>query len=322
MTIRATGAWAAAIAAVALLTGLTGCAGSSTPPDATSGAVTTGAGTSGAATSGAATSGAGTSGAGTAGPATGAAALEGGTFVATEVTGSYSIAPGSTISLTFENGSLSARAGCNTMFGGYTTAGDVLTAPHLASTMMACDPALMAQDTWLAGFLGSSPTFTVADGTLTLTNGTDTMVMGPAPSGAEALEATGWKLVGLISQSGSTVTAVDPTLTAWIRFTGTDVAYNTSCNSGGGSAEVGKDTITFGALRTTLIFCAGPSGATELAMNAVLQGTTPYTIKDDPSGALLTIMSADGLTGLQFTADPTVGADAVTSSTAAPSSTG
>jgi heat shock protein HslJ len=178
--------------------------------------------------------------------------------------------------------------------------------------MMACEQTLMAQDMWLSGFLASSPTWTYQDGTLTLTNGTDTMVMTTAPSGAEALEATGWKLDGLISKTASanTVTAVDPSLTAWIRFNGSEVAYNTSCNGGGGSADVGDDTITFGALRTTMMFCEGASGETELAMNAVLQGTTPYTVKDDPSGALLTIMSADGTSGLQFTADPGVGADA------------
>jgi heat shock protein HslJ len=198
------------------------------------------------------------------------------------------------------------------MFGQYTIAGGVLKAPQLASTQMACDDALMAQDTWLAAFLASSPTWTFANGTLTLTNGTDTLVMTKAPSGAEALEATGWKLVGLNSKTATanTTTAVDPSLTAWVRFNGSEVAFNTSCNAGGGSAEVADDTITFGALRTTLVFCDGASGETEQAMNAVMQGTATYKITDDPSGALLTITSQDGTSGLQFTADPTVGADA------------
>ena len=82
--------------------------------------------------------------------------------------------------------------------------------------MMACDEALMEQDTWFAAFLASSPTWTYADGTLTLTNGTDTVVFTDAPSGAAALEGTGWKLVGLISKTATanTVSAVDPTLSA------------------------------------------------------------------------------------------------------------
>ena len=36
-----------------------------------------------------------------------------------------------------------------------TITGDVLSAPTLASTMMACEEALMEQDTWLAAFLAS-----------------------------------------------------------------------------------------------------------------------------------------------------------------------
>ena len=306
-------------AAAIVLLGLTACASnsSSTPPAAGSSAASTSASPSSAGGSARASAG---SGSASSGAASGVAQFEGITFVATEVTGAHTIVPGSTITLTFERGALSARAGCNSMFGQYTITGGVLSAPQLASTMMACDDALMAQDAWLAAFLASSPSWTYQNGTLTLTNGTDTIALTKAPSGAEALEATGWKLVGLNSKTATanTTTAVDPTLTAWVRFNGSEVAYNTSCNVGGGSAEVADDTITFGALRSTLVFCDGASGQTEQAMNAVMQGTTTYKITDDPSGALLTITSQDGASGLQFTADPTVGADAF--STATPSS--
>ena len=307
-------------AAAIVLLGLTACASnsSSTPPAAGSSAASTSASPSSAGGSARASAG---SGSASSGAASGVAQFEGITFVATEVTGAHTIVPGSTITLTFERGALSARAGCNSMFGQYTIAGGVLNAPQLASTQMACDDALMAQDTWLASFLASSPTWTYQNGTLTLTNGTDTLAMTKAPSGAEALEATGWKLVGLNSTTASanSTTAVDPSLDAWVRFNGSEVAFNTSCNAGGGGAEVADDTITFGVMRTTLVFCDGASGATELAMNAVMQGTTTYKITDDPSGALLTITSQDGASGLQFTADPTVGADAFSTAAATPS---
>jgi len=305
-------------AAAVVLLGLTACASNSgtTPPAASSTAASPTQSSVAGSASGAVSSTAGSSGLGAR-----VTEFEGITFVATEVTGAHTIAPGSSITLTFERGSLSARAGCNSMFGKYTISGGVLSAPQLASTMMACDEALMAQDAWLAAFLASSPTWNFENGTLTLTNGTDTIAMTKAPSGAEALEATGWKLVGLNSKTATanTTTAVDPTLTAWVRFNGTEVAFNTSCNAGGGSAEVADDTITFGELRTTLIFCDGASGETELAMNAVLQGTATYKITDDPAGALLTMTSGDGSSGLQFTADPAVGAEAFSTGTATPS---
>ena len=114
--------------------------------------------------------------------------LEGITFVATEVTGAHTIVPGSTISLTFETGALSARAGCNNMFGQYTITGDVLNAPQLASTMMACDDAADGAGHLARGLPGLVTDLDLRDGTLTLTNGTDTIAMTEAPSGAEALE--------------------------------------------------------------------------------------------------------------------------------------
>lgn len=240
------------------------------------------------------------------GPAPRIAQFDGITFVTNEVTGTHAIVPGSTITLAFEGGSVSAHAGCNYLFGPYAVTENVLSAGHLGSTVMACDSRLMAQDTWLATFLASAPTWTDDGGTLTLTNGADTLAMTRSPSGGEALRATDWKLVVLISP-GKYV-PVDQGVRAWVRFDHGQVAFDTSCNQGGGSAEVTDETITFGALRNTVMACDGASGAAERAMNAVMVGTTHYRLEGRSS--ILTITSQDGANGLQFTADPAVGADA------------
>ena len=210
-TIIRTKVLISAAAAVAVLAGLTACAGSSSTPPAAGSSSSAAAGTA-ASPSGSAAPRSTSSGSPAAGASTVPAELQGNTFVATEVTGSYKMAPGSSITLTFEDGTVSARAGCNSMSGAVVIKGDVLVAPTLASTMMACEEALMAQDTWFAAFLASSPTWTYVDGTLTLTNGTDTIAFTDAPSGAAALEATGWKLVGLISKTATanTVSALRP----------------------------------------------------------------------------------------------------------------
>ncbi len=249
--------------------------------------------------------------------------LDGQSFVVTEVTGSHTLAPGSTITLAFEGGSLSANAGCNSMVGRYTLLGGKLTAPQLASTMMACEQALMDQDTWLAQFLASGPTYTLAGDTLTLANGTDTVVLGPAPSGAETLQSTGWKVSDTITitNQANTTAAVDSTLNAWLRFKGEEVAFNNSCNGGGGPAQIGDDTITFGALRQTLMACVGASDTLEQFMAQVLQGETTYTISTGHGMKYLQIMSTDGTKGLGLLADDTVGLDAVPSGSATVTST-
>ncbi len=297
------------LGAAVLVLGLTACG-------------TGGSAGSGAATSSSPSASAGASAAGSAGRTAGGE-LDGAAFVVTEVTGSHTIAPNTTITLTFEGGSLSANAGCNAMAGRYTTAAGRLTAPQLASTMMACDDALMAQDAWLAQFLASGPTYTLDGDTLTLTNGTDTVVLGPAPSGAQALESTGWKVTDVITitDQANTTAAADPSLTAWMRFQGGQVAFNDSCNIGGGPVEIGDDTLTFGALRTTLIFCDGPSGQLAQTMTAVLQGTTTYSITASGGTQFLRIMSADGTAGLGLTADDTVGQDAFAGASASATAT-
>lgn len=97
-----------------------------------------------------------------------AADLDGRTFVSTSVEG-QTLVEGSEVSITFEDGSISVLAGCNTIFGGYELDGSTL-APtgQLATTQMACDDALMAQDEWLAAMLSAGPEVSLDGDELTL----------------------------------------------------------------------------------------------------------------------------------------------------------
>ena len=94
--------------------------------------------------------------------------LDGRTYTSTEVRG-HDLVEGSQVTLTFEDGRVSAQAGCNTMNGAATWDGGTLdVAGPMASTMMACEQALMEQDQWLSSFLTSSPTLEADGQTLTL----------------------------------------------------------------------------------------------------------------------------------------------------------
>jgi heat shock protein HslJ len=94
--------------------------------------------------------------------------LDGRTFVSTSVEG-QTLVEGSQVSIAFEEGSISVQAGCNTLFGGVELDGSTLvTTGQLATTQMACDDALMAQDDWLAAMLTAGPEVTLEGDTLTL----------------------------------------------------------------------------------------------------------------------------------------------------------
>ena len=102
--------------------------------------------------------------------------LEGKNWVAHEIVDpDRQLVSGSSLTMTFSADSLSANAGCNTLHGAASVQDDELVASQLASTMMACEEDLMAQDTWLSDFLTSKPTIEHSDDDLWLSQG-DTVV--------------------------------------------------------------------------------------------------------------------------------------------------
>jgi heat shock protein HslJ len=96
--------------------------------------------------------------------------LIGKSYVSTAVTG-HELVDGTEVNLTFIDGRISALAGCNTQNGDASLDGDTLVVERLASTMMACEDPLMAQDEWLAGFLEGGPQVALDGAQLTLTAG-------------------------------------------------------------------------------------------------------------------------------------------------------
>jgi heat shock protein HslJ len=96
--------------------------------------------------------------------------LDGSTFTATSKTGSGLVAD-STITLSFEDGTMAVQADCNTQSAAYEVDGGTLkwTSPP-AGTLKACPPELEAQDALLAGLFTNGVTATLDGTTLTLTN--------------------------------------------------------------------------------------------------------------------------------------------------------
>ncbi|MGZ0152645.1 META domain-containing protein [Kribbella sp. WER1] len=68
------------------------------------------------------------------------------------------IVAGSVIQLTFTGDTVTAEAGCNTLTGAASIDNHELIVSAPATTRKACDPALQAQDRWLAAFLAARPT--------------------------------------------------------------------------------------------------------------------------------------------------------------------
>ena len=224
--------------------------------------------------------------------------LDGRTFVSTDVAG-YDLVEGSGINMTFLADSMSVNAGCNEMNGGFQIDEGVLTAGPFAATMMACDEALMDQDTWLSEFLMDLPTISLDDETLTLAGGDTTITLDELqPS---ELLLTTWMVTGTVANQGVSSVPTDSTASITIAPDGT-VAVDTGCNAGSGSIEVTDTTLVFGPIATTRRACIAELNALEASVLTVLQGEVTYEIDGDS----LSLRSGDGddEIGLELTAQP------------------
>ena len=216
-------------------------------------------------------------GAGTTGDT--AASLDGRTFVSTSVRG-HELVPGTQISLSFEDGTLGAQAGCNSMGGTYALEGGRLrwnASP--AMTMIGCEPPLQRQDDWLTALLtGGVTVATPSDGTLVLSgDGVEVTLREGAGRGAHApIVGTRWTLQTIADAgpdgTASSVPAGVPAPT--LRFTSDGRAeVFAGCNSGGGRGVVRDDGFAeIGPLALTRKACDRAAMRTEQAVTAILDG--------------------------------------------------
>jgi heat shock protein HslJ len=203
--------------------------------------------------------------------------LEGRTFLST-VSDGRALVAGSRVRLSFEGGTIGAGGGCNSMSGGYGIDGDRLVVRQLATTEMACEPALMAQDQWLAALLDGA-TIALAGDTLTLAkNGVLlTLVDRDVADPGRPLIGTRWVVDGLVS--GDAVSSVPAGVVAALVFAPGRVDVEAGCNRGGGAVTVTDGTLTFGPIALTKMACPGGAMEVERIVSAVLTGEVRYAIE-------------------------------------------
>jgi heat shock protein HslJ len=223
--------------------------------------------------------------------------LAGRTFLSTRIEG-RDLVQGSRVRLSFDVGRIGAHAGCNSMGGSVAIVDGRLVLDDLATTEMACDPALMDQDAWLAGFLDGA-TVTLIGDTLALANDgvTLTLVDREVADPDRPLVGTRWVVDGLVA--GQAVSSVPAGVVASLVFSADGrVAVEAGCNSGGAPVEIAAATMTFEPLSLTEMVCEGPAMEVERVVTEVLAGTVAYLVEAD----VLTL--AHGGSGLILRAAP------------------
>ena len=201
--------------------------------------------------------------------------------------------------IAFADGSVSGSAGCNTFNGSYTVSGDSLTFGQLATTNMACDTAPTAVETIVLERLAKVAGYQLTTDSLTLTDsaGATLLTYAAAPTGVEG----SWVATGYLQDDKDAFVSIiaDSEITAVFAADGT-VSGVSGCNNYSGGYTVEGDTIAIGQLLNTQKACETPAGVMEQesAYLAALQASV--TSQND--GATLTLLNADGVRTVTFTA--------------------
>lgn len=200
-------------------------------------------------------------------PSTEADPLKGTSWQLSEVdAGGVATVPveGTTITLVFgSDGTVSGSSGCNTYNGEYRlSAGEQIVFLNLASTMKACDEAVMKQEMEYLRLLGTGGVYFLNGNRLKLEvdKSKSTLLFGaPGTLAAQSptsspLSNTGWDLVTIVSAGVEQAVNASAKITLDLSGDG-QASGSDGCNQYSGTYTTNGDQITFGPLASTMKAC-------------------------------------------------------------------
>ncbi len=202
---------------------------------------------------------------------------------------------GTSVSVGFYDGEISASAGCNSMSGAYSIANGQLHVSNLGTTEIGCSSALHEQDQWLATFMTSSPSLELDEPRLVLSDGevTLTLIDREVADPDRPLAGPAWELNGFIENDGFSFGDWPQTV---LKFgEGGSFAIDLGCPTASGNYTVEGNSIVFVNVSMDLNECpAEPQYAVDVATTVLSDGTSNYEI----DAGHLTLMR--GEQGLSF----------------------
>jgi len=176
---------------------------------------------------------------------------------------------------------IAGSSGCNRFTGGYTTDGRTIDIGPLASTAMACIGEAMAVEADYLARLDQATTFSIGDGTMTMSDGSGQVVLSYTVAVPITLAGTTWSATGVNTGTGAVTSLVaGTTVTAVFGDDGT-ISGNAGCNTYNGTYEVSGKDLTIGPLATTRMACEPDVSTQEANYLAALGRVTTYTIRGD-----------------------------------------
>jgi len=204
--------------------------------------------------------------------------------------------------LRFDGGRLSGSAGCNRLTGAYHGDGNKLSfEPHIAATMMACPPPLMAQEQAVIDAFGQAASYRITGKILRIRNADEQILLELAKQAHLPLTGTRWRLTWYNNGKQAIVSALKDT-DVMLQLRDDGQLAGKACNSyRSGFEQKGDSWRIVGPIAAARMACSEPVGASEQANAyfAALERVARFRI----SGDELTLTDAEGTTQAKFKAD-------------------
>jgi len=211
-----------------------------------------------------------------------------------------SVAIGAELTANFgTDGKLSGSAGCNTYTAGYTTTGNKIAIGPAATTMKACEQAVMDQEQQYLAALATAATYRIDGSKLELRTADGALAASftKAATGGKALSVSAWIVLGYNNGKQAVVSVMAGTeLTANFGADGM-LTGNGGCNDYSATYKVDGDKITIGPAVSTKKACEQAVMDQEQQYLAAL--STAATYRSD--GSKLELRTADGALAADFT---------------------
>ena len=212
-----------------------------------------------------------------------------------------SVATGTELTANFgTDGKLSGSAGCNNYTASYQTDGNKISIGPAATTMKACEPAVLDQEQQYLAALATAATYRIDGNQLELRTAAGALAASfvKAPAGSDALPGSAWIVVGYNNGKQAVVSTLAGTdLTANFGADGM-LSGNSGCNTYNASYTTDGNKITIGPAATTMMACEQAVMDQEQQYLAALATAATYRI----DGSRLELRTADGALAADFAA--------------------
>lgn len=202
----------------------------------------------------------------------------------------------------FGSGRVSGSAGCNTYAASFETGDGKLTTGRALSTMMACEPSIMAQERAFLKNLQAAASYKLDGDQLTITDAQGQTLLAFRAERPPVLTAATWLMTSYNNGKGGFQSALAGVeVTAIFGEDGT-LAGNSSCNTYSAAYTIDGDKIEIGPARTTRKMCPQPVMAQEATYLKALEKAATFRMER----TRLTLRDAGGAAMAAFVQKPAV----------------